>query len=220
MKMLFVGPTENDDPAVHAIAKHRTQLAGGRPPVTDGDRLYAQFLQSTANHISPIDEVALVFAGLQTRAEVNLLDGAWSGICEYHESYLPGLRYQLARAWAGDATVVHIDMGDSLSTLYAAYFAVIVGLPTSVTFHVPEDPEKSFAVGGHSIYAQFKPLLRRTLGKTVLGGAQGVHVSAEGLAGALASLFPKLPIKYRGDPLTVVLSDPAAPDLSSATAGG
>jgi hypothetical protein len=228
MRIVFIGPSIIDDPRVHDIFRHRIALAKKEPIVIEGDlaefpegctERYSQFLANLEGQIEPIDEIGVVVPTSFGRPENEILDGLWSGICEFQEMHLPGLREQINAAIGdGQDVIVHVDLGDCFTTLYAAYFATLSGVSTSLTFHVPA-PGQSFAIGGHSVYAAQRPMLRRRLATEAIMHAARVHVAHPDLAGAMSSLFPRLKVTYFGDPLTVAFSDPQPEALPSGTEG-
>jgi hypothetical protein len=228
MRIIFVGPSERDDPRVYEIFQQRVALtrrdeydpSDYADPVPDSCvTTYKQFLANLQGHIGPLTEVGVVVPPSFGITEEQMLNGTWQGICQFHEDVLPRLRAQLRKAWNPDEEpLLHVDMGDCLSTLYAAYFGTLLGYSTSVTFHVPK-PDTSFSIGGHSVYGQHRPLLRRRVAHDALARCQRVHVAHPDLAGALASLFPDLGLTYFGDPLTVVVSESESTTLSSLSGG-
>lgn len=223
MRLVFVGPALRDDPAIYALTHTRAAIARGDEVVDaviravseeeEGKNLlkgeivfnaarYRKMILNVANKQGEEIEGSTVIIPVADKAENEILDGQYEGVREYHDVYLPNLRSRIRDACSTTGEVlVHIDLGDCLGTLYAAYFAIADGFSTSVTFHKPNDPEASFAIGGHSDYGKFRPNLRRKLGSLVIQGAERVFVSEEAVAGALSTLF-NFDMRYFGDPLT------------------
>ena len=234
MKVLFIGPAEREDERIHEVTKTRVRLAKfvgfgdeADKPTTDDERRYCAYLAEICRRNETIDNVLAIYPALRKKlTEPEVLDGTWDGIKHFQHGHIRALRHHLETLTAQDELLCHVDLGDDLSTLYAAYMLANMGQSTSVTFHSPwkarEDGRVSFGIGGYSFYAQCRPLLRRALALGVLRGSQHVFVTRDGVASALAHLFPSVKHQYLGDPLFPVEPDPEPiqePALSSQTEG-
>lgn len=231
MRMVFIGPSHIDDPKVHEIFIRRAEVAKylhmdfsaldqGRVPAAPLMHNYATMLRSMFD-VEVIDEVRIVMPGIfGEQSETEALDGCWESSLTFQRDGLPALRAHIRNMIGdGDDTLVHVDLGSTMGMLYAAYFATLEEIPTAVTFHPPE-PEQSFAVGGHSVYARFRPMLRRKLANEMCRRAQQVGVADPRLAEGLVALFPEHDLMIYQDPLTCDSSPSVDDILSSIAVGG
>lgn len=239
MRMIFIGPAYKDDPYVHSIMQKRAEIISLAPEekikeleIGNNQNLrqvfeYQEFLRVLQEDTAPISEIGIISPDHKDeKLETDILDGQYPGYRQWLDTEIPKIRRHLHQAIQNNGTepipvLLHIDIGDCLSTLYYAYWASIMGLSYLLTFHNPLQPidpqaeRVTFAIGGHSMYARVRPMLRRHLAVHAIREAERVFVDQEGIGAALSSLFPQLPIVYFADPLTTVPSDESSEELPS-----
>lgn len=237
MRMIFVGPNPQDDPFIYNRFLERVSIAScpwdqklKQEDTKDnlgllGQFNYQTFLEILQVGMEPIREIATVvpqFGG--NKKEIDILDGAYPGFRQWFDDEVPRMRLHINEALKSqEGSIIHIDMGDCLSTLYYAYYCSLRNLSYVMTFHNPlqpdviddDHPAVSFAIGGHSPFAKLRPLLRRHMAVAALKQAERVFVSHDGIGAALSTLFPQYPIVYHADPL----SNPSAADLKELPSG-
>lgn len=139
-------------------------------------------------------------------AEKALLAGEYVGIRRFYDFHLPGMRLTLLKLAEkhhkadSEDVCIHVDLGDDLTVLYAAYYLALARYPFTVSV---ADPQK---VGGSSKWAELHPLLVRKLTLTVLNAAEMVMLPTRETAAALFVAFPA----YRGNVMV-----PSAPEQSA-----
>lgn len=224
MKLVFIGPHERDDSPVNAAMHSRISAIHGDNDETAALHefnvsAYTSWIRNNELPEDRYSQVHTIEPAFQ-RPEHVMLDGKYEGVNEFQYVHLPSLRHHIRSAIGGgpERALVHVELGDSLWSLYAAYFAIEDDIPTIVTFHKPGDDDVPFAIGGRSVYGRFRPMLRRRLGQAVIDGASQVMVSHGGVANALASLY-NTDMRFYGDPLTDRGSADEPDALSSETGG-
>lgn len=186
MSTLFIGPSVHNDHVTNAV--------------------FVERLAASA------DDIPLV--PLYDERESHLLKGEWPGRSYFFNHCLPVMRQQICSALENKAiTTIHVDLGDELATLYAAYYAVVdQGLPVRVTVHHGDK------IGGSSKVAQFAPLLLRKIALVVLSRAEHVFVTDREDAAHLFQRYPRLQRDILGAPhkaSKAIEAAPAAASLSS-----
>lgn len=176
-RLVFIGPAVVDDPVVNEFMVKRVDRIKENPK---------DFIEGEIEDL----ELACLMPGFTGALESEKLDGTWASIREFHDVRLPALRANIKRQCSGNNVLVHVDLGESLITLYAAYFAIKEAKGVSVTFHLSDNGGR-FTLGGSSPFAQYRPMLRRFLGYAVLRGAETVFVSDPKLTGVLSHVFPQ-----------------------------
>jgi len=167
MSTLFIGPSANND--------------------TDVNRIFVERLAADADDIP--------FVPLNKDHEEGLLDGVWDGRRQFFANALPGMREGLELALTPEIQKIHVDLGNELATLFAAYYAVIdQDRPVSVTVHGAEH------IGGTSKVMEFSPLLRRKLALIVLTRAEHVFVTSREDAAVLYRTYPRCQRELLGAP--------------------
>lgn len=165
MNTLYLVPAKDIDPAANAIAVTRG---------VDGDFTLAPDLKGQ---------------------EAKSLDGRWPGHQFYFGKMLPAVRMNLTENFLPKVSRVHADLGNEVSTLYAAYYAIAQGAPTLVTVHRPY-------LGGESFWAESHPLVVRRLALIVLARTETVFVPSVEVAKALYARYPAIRRDYVGAPLS------------------
>lgn len=182
MSTLFIGPSGHNDFATNAVFTSRLAASA--------------------------DDAAYI--PLFTERESHLLNGEWPTRSYFFGTCLPLVRTQIA-ATLDDKTItrIHVDLGDELATLYAAYYAVVDhGLPVRVTVHHGDK------VGGSSDIVRFSPLLMRKIALVVLTRAEHVFVTSKDDAAHLFARYPRLQRDILGAPSKPAMAGPAAVSLS------
>lgn len=161
MSTLFIGPGESIDPIVHLICKERVQ---------DGDLFFCP----DANSI-----------------EKDFLseEAKWKGQNLYFEDFLIALRKSILgvveKKEAYGFNSAHVDLGNDISCLYAAYYLICLGIEVSVTIH----QEK---LGGSSYWSDNHPLIKRRLSMIVLRSSKNVIVKSVETAKWIRASFPRI----------------------------
>lgn len=195
-----------------------------------GASRYREFLQSlerrVGSKITDVREVVPHFYGLD---EKGALGNTFPGNCLFFDTYLTELRIALWKAYfdveptpdfepskfttnryhkiiaelqAGvkENTFVHVDMGNSLAVLYAAYYTVMDGLPIGLTFHAPATDDAPFGLGGFSEYARAHPAIRKKLMQTALEASIYLFIPRENIGAALHNLYPRMGFGFMMEP--------------------
>lgn len=165
MSTLYLVPAKDIDPAANAIALNRG---------VDGDFMLAPDLEGQ---------------------EAELLDGRWPRHQIYFGKMLPAVRKNLTENFLPKVSRVHADLGNEVSTLYAAYYAIAERTPTLVTVHHPY-------LGGETFWAASHPLVVRRLALIVLARTETVFVPSVEVAKALYSRYPAIRRDYIGASLS------------------
>lgn len=165
MHMLHIVPSKMSDPDAYNVATQREP--------NEGD---IQFSPDLAG-----DELAL-------------LSGSWNGHRTFFAALLPAVRKHLLSVALPKVDRVHVDLGDEVSTLYAAYYATIAQVPVMVTLHRP-------AIGGQSFWAETHPLVLTRVAMVVLARAHTIFVPDREVARFLCDVFPRLQRDFVGVPL-------------------
>lgn len=218
MRCLFIAPSKIDDEHVHELAVRRAHLMENAIIKEDVHVTREELLKDeTENHLIYASEKiqAIRIYSNEYESENSVLDGSWRGLRKFHDRILPNLRKKMnsCRRQAEGDCITFIDLGQSLFCLYAAYFSVMDGFDTNVVFHNPKEGEP-FTIGGMSVYARFRALLRRSLGVKILQKADNVFVDHENVIAALTQLFPTCKREILPDPVSdFSLPEPKAPLL-------
>lgn len=182
MSTLFIGPSAHNDHDAYAVCLER--------------------LAASADDIP--------YIVLYEERESHLLKGEWPGRSYFFNVCLPLMRKQIVIALADKAiTRIHVDLGNELATLYAAYYCVVDhNLPVRVTVHHGDK------IGGDSKVAEFSPLLVRKIALVVLSRAEHVFVTRKEDAASLFRLYPRLQRDILGAPSKPIAAAPAVASLS------
>lgn len=172
MNTLYLVPSKDIDPAANTIAVTRA---------VDGD---------------------FTLAPDRYGQEAELLAGRWPGHQDYFGKLLPATRKNLTENILPKVSRVHADLGNEVSTLYAAYYVIAERTPTLVTVHHPY-------LGGKTFWATSHPLVVRRLALTVLARAEAVFVPSVEVAKALYALYPRIQRDY----IDASLSEPRCDTL-------
>lgn len=232
MRIICMGPSLADDAKVFNYVHKRLKVMGNplivpaEATAEEIERIRQEVRTSSGEfEHRPEDEFSMIssepveaipYFPLGTdRSEEELLDGTWASVRNFHDTILPLIRAKMASlARELERSMFHIDLGKSFAMLYAAYFAAIDGYTFGVTFHAPL-PDEHFNIGGFSVYARHRPLIRRYLASTVLRKAESVFVDDKTVLAALGSLFPNCRRPVFADPLSAFALAPEEPALSS-----
>lgn len=147
----------------------------------------------------------------QKLKENERLDGSWEGHRYFQDVIVRNIRSMIENL---DAGYIHIDLGESLSCLYAAYACCSLREDVGISLGLHAGADGYFGLGGRSAWAQRYSLIRYHLAKNALVRADQVLVSMEQLAEIMATqLFPRIEKRYILD--SMVRQEPARPSLAS-----
>ncbi len=191
MRYIIVKPNEINDPYVYQIGKLRLEFMND-----------ARIL-NVDNECEPMQVVDFVDDYYDHFDEKKQLNGSWQSMLDLNENVLPDIRKSV-RSSIKDIhkDVIHVDLGKSLTTLYVAYFSVMDGFATNVSFHMPDpNNEQIFNIGGDSAYSNPRNNLRRYISTQILNKAMTIFVDSPTIVPVLQRLFPRINREINVDPL-------------------
>lgn len=195
MRYLCVSPNIANDEYVHAIKMQRIHFMQQAQVVN-------------VDNVAEDMQVVNFVQGDSLVLESEILDGKWVGIREFNDTYLEFLRHALRQQiYDAEKDIVHVDLGKSLYVMYAAYFSILAGYYTNISFHIPQDTNTPFHIAGDTNYGNHRNNLRRFLATQVLKGAANVFVDDEKLVPVLNKLFPQVTRDILFDPLFTKVED-------------
>ncbi len=120
-------------------------------------------------------------------AERERLDGTYAEGIKYFEQDLPVLRRRVEAIVSFDQAMHNIiEVGNSLTALFAAYYAVLCSKAVTVNLHTPP------AFGGDTLYAKTHPHLTQKLVYNILLKAAVVTGPSDDALEAIAEVYPRI----------------------------
>ncbi len=189
MRYIIIAPNSVNDPYVNQIGNLRCDFMSNARVVDD------------SGNPEPMEVVNFLDGNFDEKKELN---GTWASMKDFNETILPSFRFSLSSAIQDKSKdIVHVDLGKSLITLYLAYFAVIDGISTNVSWHMPDpkDEKPTFNIGGESLYSNPRNNVRRYLASQVMQKSMNVFIDSPSIIDILNRLFPRINRELHVDPL-------------------
>jgi hypothetical protein len=163
--------------------------------INDADTCYIALARAQGEH----------FFCLDWFIEDDLFEGNYPKLRQYYDTILPSIRTDLEELLMRCKPLVRVYLGCEVSTLYAAYYAIVNGARLAVTIVNPQ------FMGGKTPWAVNHPLVLNRLITTVISNAFEVEIRGKDHFEKLPKAFPKIEREYILSDLPEVDTEDARP---------